>query len=372
MPFEGIQTRSGRSLRSPESLDGHRRGPSPRKRPPRRRAGKAPKGGPAIDQPLSVLTEGYDVPVRDMELWANRPVEVRMQEAAKKNGYISRPMNSFMLYRSAYAERVKKFCKENNHQVVSQVTGASWPLEPDEIRKKYEKLALLERDNHQAAHPEYKFAPNKAGKKRARDEDDSDSDCEWGGGKRSRTGGSVRRDDTRSNTATPFEGDHWPYGSPGPYAQYGYANPSSYAYQYPDRQMPVYPDQRPTGNQYWQAQVRPYAAPGQVEDVHFSKTEDPFPLQDNMLSMVGLPNADGQHLLGDGDAAAFDSGDAMLDPRLGGLDPNYAVQSIEGAPRVSYAQQEPFHPGNATLTDMRAWDERVGSDFDREFQQFST
>lgn len=310
------------------------------------------------------------MPVRDMEQWANRSAEIRHQEAAKKNGYISRPMNSFMLYRSAYAERVKKFCKENNHQVVSQVTGASWPLEPDEIRKKYERLALLERDNHQAAHPHYKFAPNKAGKKRTRDYDDSESDGEWGGGKRSRTDGSSRRDDTRSNTAMSMEPEQWGYGSPGPYAPYGYHNPSSYAYQYPERQMPVYPEPRAMGGQYWRTQVRPYGAPGQVEDVHFSKVDTPFPAQDNML-LLGLPNADGHHLLGDADAGAFDGGEAALDPRLGEMGPDYAVQSIEGGERAPYSQQEPFHPGYATLMDARGWDERAGSDFDREFQQFS-
>lgn len=316
------------------------------------------------------MTEGYDVPIRDMDAWVNRSVEVRLQEAAKKNGYISRPMNSFMLYRSAYAERVKRFCKENNHQVVSQVTGASWPLEPDEIRKKYEKLALLERDNHQAAHPEYKFAPNKGGKKRGRDENDSDSDGEWGA-KRSRTAASSRRGETRSNTAASFEGDQWGYGSPVPYPQYSYQNPSSYDYQYPARQVPVYPDQRSIGGQYWQMQVRPYDAPGQVEDVQFSKVDTPFPVQGSMMNMVGLPNADGQHLLGDAEAEVFEGGGGMLDPRLGEVDANYAMQSIEGGPRTSYPQQEPFHPGHATLVDARGWDDRAGSDFDREFQQFS-
>lgn len=276
-----------------------------------------------------------------------------------------------MLYRSAYAERVKQFCKENNHQVVSQVTGASWPLEPDEIRKKYEKLALLERDNHQAAHPDYKFAPNKTGKKRGRDEDDSDSDGEWSG-KRSRTAASSRRDETRSNTAMSFEGEQWGYGSPGPYSQYGYQN-TSYGYQYPpERSVPMYADQRPMGGHYWQTHVRPYATPGQVEDVHFSKVDNGFPVAGDMMNMVGLPNADGQHLLVETDPGMYESGDAILDPRLGEADANYPVQSIEGGARGPYGQQEPYHPGHATLVDARGWEERPGSDFDREFQHFST
>jgi hypothetical protein len=71
-------------------------------------------------------------------------------------------MNSFMLYRSAFAERTKYWCLQNNHQVVSSVSGESWPLEPDHIRGKYNDLAKKERENHQLAHPGYKFSPSKA------------------------------------------------------------------------------------------------------------------------------------------------------------------------------------------------------------------
>ena len=151
-----------------------------------------------LNAPLSELTNDYThIPVRDMDAWVQRSVEVRHEEVVRKNGSISRPMNSFMLYRSAYAERTKAWCSENNHQVVSSVTGESWPLEPAEIRNKYNDLAKLERHNHQVAHPQYKFSPSKpasASRKRKgglyRDDDDSalevetsdadDPDGEWG------------------------------------------------------------------------------------------------------------------------------------------------------------------------------------------------
>lgn len=114
-----------------------------------------------LPAPLSQLTEHlHHIPIKDMEAWANRSAEVRRQDALK-NGKVARPMNSFMMYRSAYANRVKEWCVQNNHQVVSQISGKSWPQEPPEIREKYELLALVERDNHQKAHPEYKFTPNK-------------------------------------------------------------------------------------------------------------------------------------------------------------------------------------------------------------------
>ena len=134
---------------------------------------------PKLHQPLSELTREYHhLPVRDMESWVNRSEEVRKEEVSKRGGYITRPMNSFMLYRSAYAERTKLWCLQNNHQVVSAVSGESWPLEPDSIRDKYNELAKTERTNHQQAHPGYKFSPSKSqtSRKRKGQKDNEQSD----------------------------------------------------------------------------------------------------------------------------------------------------------------------------------------------------
>ena len=121
-----------------------------------------------------------------MEAWVNRSADVRRKEAEKRNGYITRPMNSFMLYRSAYAERAKAWCLQNNHQVVSSVAGESWPLEPAEVRNRFNEYAKIERINHQNAHPTYKFSPSKAAapprkrKEEWSDEEPSDlEDAEW-------------------------------------------------------------------------------------------------------------------------------------------------------------------------------------------------
>ncbi|KUL91506.1 hypothetical protein ZTR_01599 [Talaromyces verruculosus] len=169
-PESGIlTTRSGRTFKLPPALGLRNmnnenkvrvlKTPRVRRRP---KTAKADKGADIdLPAPLSQLTENlHHVPIKDMEAWVNRPAEVRRQEAQKK-GKIARPMNSFMMYRSAYADRVKEWCAQNNHQFVSQISGLSWPREPPEVREKYELLALVERDNHQKAHPEYKFAPNK-------------------------------------------------------------------------------------------------------------------------------------------------------------------------------------------------------------------
>lgn len=151
--------------------------PSPCWSPPRTRVSQRMKGkqtrrqknrkdlsesGFKLDGPISQLTESFhNIPIRDMDAWVNRSLLSRQEEVRARNGKVSRPMNSFMLYRSAYAERTKKLVGANNHQIVSRVAGMGWKMEPAEIRRKYEELAKLERDNHAASHPDYKFSPNK-------------------------------------------------------------------------------------------------------------------------------------------------------------------------------------------------------------------
>lgn len=173
---------------------------SPQPKPtPRSRKSKASKSEkaktPKLTAPLSILTkELRHIEVKDMETWVNRSTEIRRREVEKRNGYITRPMNSFMLYRSAYAERAKAWCLQNNHQIVSSVAGESWPLEPPPIRDLYTEYAKIERINHQNAHPTYKFSPSKAApparKRRGEwsdDEEPSDlDDGEWAPGGRSR------------------------------------------------------------------------------------------------------------------------------------------------------------------------------------------
>ncbi|CAG8177840.1 unnamed protein product [Penicillium olsonii] len=115
-----------------------------------------------LDGPISQLTEGFtSTPIRDMVAWVNRSPQARREEVRSKNGKISRPMNAYMLYRSAYTARTKLLVGANNHQIVSKVTGLGWHMEPAEIRRKYNELARIERDNHAATHPDYKFAPLK-------------------------------------------------------------------------------------------------------------------------------------------------------------------------------------------------------------------
>ncbi|KAL1843141.1 hypothetical protein VTJ49DRAFT_2891 [Mycothermus thermophilus] len=127
---------------------------------------KPTKNMPTLEKPLSELTKDSPVPIADIEAYVNRPAEVRRGEieTGKNPGRVKRPMNAFMLYRKAYQGRAKECVGQHNHQVVSKVCGLSWPLEPEHIREQFKAWADLERDNHQKAHPNYKFTPAKPSK----------------------------------------------------------------------------------------------------------------------------------------------------------------------------------------------------------------
>ncbi|RDH26458.1 hypothetical protein BDQ94DRAFT_177777 [Aspergillus welwitschiae] len=110
---------------------------------------------------LSALTNGMQhIPVRDMYAWVHRPVETRRQEALQRHGRISRPMNSFMLYRLAYSDQAKHLLAQNDHQAISILTGRSGKTKTSHIRKQYKTLAVTEKHKHAGAHPGYQFSPS--------------------------------------------------------------------------------------------------------------------------------------------------------------------------------------------------------------------
>ena len=124
---------------------------------------KPPKNMPVLDKPMSELTKDSSIPVADIDTYVHRSSDIRRQEieTGKTPGRVKRPMNAFMLYRKAYQQRAKEWASQHNHQIVSRVCGMSWPLEPEVVRQQFKTWADTERDNHQKAHPNYKFAPSK-------------------------------------------------------------------------------------------------------------------------------------------------------------------------------------------------------------------
>jgi len=297
-----MTTRSGRviprpslstTLTRPARVDK----PAPKPRPGRRKKkpadnGLPEKGAILLGQPLSQLVKDLtNVADTDIQAYVNRSPEERQQEVGQsKNGKVKRPMNAFMLYRKAYQNRTKEWKRlddirrreerasegkpekgHDNHQVISQVCGISWNMEPQELRDQYDEWAKIERNNHKIAFPDYKFAPAKSKLKKPsgggggnrHDDHESDDDNasnldvydiqEWG----HPHSGPPSRNTTRSARFHDPDGDyvlppgyHSVYTSPSPGLQHArlpgaYAaqarqpHPSSFQYTNPGKPRPA-------------------------------------------------------------------------------------------------------------------------------------
>jgi hypothetical protein len=120
--------------------------------------------------PLSAWEGGPTV--RNMADRVQRPTCIRKQEI-EPDGYIPRPLNSFMLYRGAYLQRADEWCnhnmppgKRNKQQILSRLIAQSWKMEDSKTCKFYQELAVTERKNHRSAHKSYKFAPRRRASRR--------------------------------------------------------------------------------------------------------------------------------------------------------------------------------------------------------------
>lgn len=318
----GRRTRSGTSAARTVSPSSKARTSKPKKK-----AGenKTKIKTPKLTDPLSKLTKDYtNIPVRNMEEWVNRSAETRREEVAKRNGYITRPMNSFMLYRSAYAERTKIWCLQNNHQVVSSVSGESWPMEPPEVREHYNELAKIERINHQNAHPDYKFSPSKttpAARKRKGTYSDDDSepsdlddpDAEWNPSGRRRGNKAHRRQPTFDERSFgPNNG----------------VNKSTWEATNEGRPAPAALGITDMHHQYYQTTVHPHGANPGIEDIRMHRMEHPgmrqqaTPVYDMGQSLLGLPGGQQAHellQLGFPHGMGTPSGEPQVDPMLLGF-----------------------------------------------------
>ncbi|KAF2856049.1 HMG box protein-like protein [Plenodomus tracheiphilus IPT5] len=331
-------TRSGRIVTPATPPRRNDPSPAPKVQPrvlkaPRIRKAKAGKSDkpktPKLTAPLSILTKGLEhIPVKNMEQWVNRPADVRREEAEKRNGYVTRPMNSFMLYRSAYADRAKSWCLQNNHQIVSSVAGESWPLEPTEIRELYNEYAKIERINHQNAHPTYKFSPSKtavpARKRRSEwsDEEPSDlDDAEWAPGSgrsRSRQARRIERSLSYPHNGLGMVEYMEPRFGPNRHG----VNTSTWEMTNEGRQMPTPMAHNDLYNQYYQTaayQQPMYMANEYTEDTRARRMDTPAAsvsfASDN--SLLGLPGGNAADLMQKYQShgnTPFDEG--QLDPML--------------------------------------------------------
>ena len=286
---------------------------------------------PVLTAPLSELTKSYhDIPLKDMDEWVNRSVETRLKECNKKEGWIPRPMNSFMLYRSAYAERTKHWCLQNNHQVVSSVSGMSWPMEPPEIRERFIEYARQERENHAKAHPGYKFSPAKTDASRHKrkgankEQDDNESvdleelDYDWQPGRSNKNikrKGRAKRAKTSEFHVEQYETHAAPKSSP--IKQSTFRPPQHNNPQYDEHYHEIMVD-------------ADFFDTHREEDESFVPAEAPPSNGEPTEELVGLPGADHHELLLDPQLNG-DNINADINPEVGlPLDPNWDADLFDG------------------------------------------
>lgn len=327
--IDGMTMRSGREINNnrasggtpglgPQSSRIEKSSPKPRngagakKGKKRKGKGSSDEPGQTLEAPLSRLVEHItNVQDTDIELYVKRSPEVRRQEVAEsKDCKVKRPMNAFMLYRKAYQNRTKEWKKHDNHQIISQLCGYSWGIEDPELKARFDEWAKIERDNHKAAFPDYKFAPAKAKNKKppnstARrantDDDDSDLDgYDWEGTSgppsRSASRGARRPYDPEAEYRPPGRQYAPPYVQhPSPMMQHhphprqgGYPpHQSSFQYSNPGKPQPDAYGTRLGPNQYYQQtsefMARPayghhpmaYSGMPFVENVYMNKANSP-------------------------------------------------------------------------------------------------
>ncbi|PVI07207.1 hypothetical protein DM02DRAFT_609187 [Periconia macrospinosa] len=306
------------------------------------------------------------IPVRNMKEWVERSTETRKKEVEKRNGYVTRPMNSFMLYRSAYAERTKQWCLQNNHQIVSSVSGESWPLEPPEIRDLYNEYAKIERLNHQSAHPTYKFSPSKttvpARKRKGEfsDEEPSDlDDTEWKPGhRRTRYQPSRQEDQELGYLAGGVDGGffHPSFRSNG-----GGRNKPGWETNYEGRPIPMPMPHEDPYNQYYQAPMHAGMGmnPGTMEDMRLRRVDSPsstiqFAPDHALLGLPGGHVVDLMQQLNSHPGTPL-GGEPQVDPMLLAFDSTHHV----GA---SPTQNPEFRNGHMAMID-REFDQQSADKF---------
>ncbi|KAI0090033.1 hypothetical protein BDY19DRAFT_1003800 [Irpex rosettiformis] len=87
----------------------------------------------------------------------------------RKEGHIPRPRNAFMFFRSDLCRSGR--IHERDHRQISRIAGHLWQKMSDELKMPFHHLAAIEKQQHKARYPGYKYAPiykTKSGKKRTR------------------------------------------------------------------------------------------------------------------------------------------------------------------------------------------------------------
>lgn len=93
----------------------------------------------------------------------------------KQDGYIRRPPNAFLIFRSEVWTTIKNHeeIHERNNRDISCIAGRCWRDLSDDEREKYRRLAAAAKEEHKKKYPHYKFCPvakGKGGKRRTNED----------------------------------------------------------------------------------------------------------------------------------------------------------------------------------------------------------
>ncbi|KAM0279033.1 hypothetical protein ACHAQH_004815 [Verticillium albo-atrum] len=81
---------------------------------------------------------------------------------------ISRPPNSYILYRKDHHKIIKASNPAYTNNQISKVLGQAWKQEKADVRSRYKKMAEELKQNLLRAHPDYRYAPRRPGERRRR------------------------------------------------------------------------------------------------------------------------------------------------------------------------------------------------------------
>ncbi|KAI1159198.1 hypothetical protein F5B18DRAFT_655864 [Nemania serpens] len=120
--------------------------------------------GEHLSKPLSKLArEMPQIRKLDIDAYIRRGADKRVQYGGfGVENKISRPSNSFLLYRKAYGPYARALSKKNrNLQLLSQMIGASYRSEDQGVKDQFARYAAIEKEQHSRHFPDYKYCPKK-------------------------------------------------------------------------------------------------------------------------------------------------------------------------------------------------------------------
>ncbi|KAF9476575.1 HMG-box, partial [Pholiota conissans] len=76
----------------------------------------------------------------------------------REPGYVPRPRNAFIVFRSYYIEKHRDSGEVQQNEL-SKAAGRAWKSMTDEEKREFKETADKEQAQHKIEHPNYQYAP---------------------------------------------------------------------------------------------------------------------------------------------------------------------------------------------------------------------